>query len=396
MTTPFVFAGFASAPWWRALGQLTTARRLGDREAAKEAYALLLGELAKARLASLGEAVAEGLLAGEPLLARGEPIPAGLRRAAVSDLELLVELLDEADRLRSCPGLEDVPALEDLAESDAERYELARRLREEPPDELLEALLARYRRRGTGIFSRYRAFRWRGGALQGVARQASDDFGRLVGLDGQVMRLRANVERFLAGAPALHTLLYGPRGSGKSTAVRALASAYAESGLRLVEVLPDELRDLPEVVEALAEAPFRFIAFVDDLSFEELEHGYRPLKTILEGSVAQTPENLLIVATSNRRHLVRERFSERPPPENDDVHGWDTANEKLALADRFGLAITFPGADQRGYLAIVRQLAASYGVPLEPEVLEREALRFAEWGNGYSGRTARQFIDSVR
>jgi predicted AAA+ superfamily ATPase len=217
---------------------------------------------------------------------------------------------------------------------------------------------------------------------------------RLVAVERQIASLRENTERFLNRNPAHNTLLYGPRGSGKSTAVRGLLKAYHAESLRLVEISPSDLIDLPLIVEQLRKQPHRFVLFVDDLSFELSDHRYQPLKTLLEGSLTSRPENILVYATSNRRHLVTERFSERPDPLDDDVHGWDTQNERLALADRFGLTITFPTATQQRFLLIVEELARREG--LGGSVTTERALEYARWGNGLSGRTAQQFIDSVK
>ncbi len=151
---------------------------------------------------------------------------------------------------------------------------------------------------------------------------------------------------------------------------------------------------LPEISEQLRGRPHRYLIFTDDLSFEAGSSAYGPLKSLLEGSLTARPENILIYATSNRRHLVLERFGDRPDPSNADVHAWDTQHERLALADRFGLVITFPDATQRRYLDIVRGLAGRDRLT-DPD-LEERAVRFAEWGNGYSGRTAEQFVRALK
>ncbi len=152
--------------------------------------------------------------------------------------------------------------------------------------------------------------------------------------------------------------------------------------------------DLPVLLERLRHRPQAFVLYVDDLSFDGDDPAYRPLKSLLEGGLASRPTNVAVYATTNRRHLLPERFSSRPSPEDEDVSRWDTQHERLALADRFGLVITFPDATQRRYLELVRGLSQLHGVAEEVE--QEAALRFAEWGNGYSGRTARQFVDSLR
>jgi predicted AAA+ superfamily ATPase len=158
-------------------------------------------------------------------------------------------------------------------------------------------------------------------------------------------------------------------------------------------VFAQDLAELPNIVEVLGKQPTRFIVFVDDLSFEVGDDRYHPLKTLLEGALQRRPDNILIYATSNRRHLVTERLRDRPDPLDDDVHAWDTQHERLALADRFGLTITFPNANQRAYLTIVQGLAEQLSLVVDDE-LEARAINFAKWGNGLSGRVAQQFIDS--
>jgi predicted AAA+ superfamily ATPase len=391
----YVFRRLESEQWWQALGRLERSLRAGGGDEVAGAYRDLVSALVHGRHPSLAAAAGAALSEGEAVLAAVEPLPAGLAESALADLELIQARVTRdwrslAQQLTGAP----LPPLADLA-AENEHGNWVCRLLEEEPEALLGGLVARFRDCGTGLLGRFRAFRWRGGRLEGIARPAPDRLEELIGLERQIDQLTSNVERFLAGSPALHTLLYGPRGSGKSTAVRSLLVRYAASGLRLVEVAPDELGGLTELSEALRSGPHRYLAFVDDLSFEAGDAGYRPLKSLLEGSLSERPANVLLVATSNRRHLVRESFSDRPMPENDDVHAWDTEHERLALADRFGLTITFPSADQRNYLLLVRELARSRGIEADDGRLDVEAIRFADWGNGYSGRTARQFIDTL-
>lgn len=396
MTGCVVFKGMAESAWWQALDELESALEEGESRAVAISYSSLVAELVSAGHASLAAAAAEALCAGEEALARRDvSLPSGLRRAALLDLTLLRSRLkcDWQALAQAATGRELAPLRELAAPGGLESWAL--RVAGEEPEALLDALLARYRACGTGLLARHSAFRWRSGRLEGVERPARDRLEELVGLERQLERLTGNVERFLTGAPALHTLLYGPRGSGKSTAVRSLLARYCGEGLRLVEVGPEALAELPELGESLRDSPHRFLAFIDDLAFESGDSGYRPLKTLLEGSVVERPGNVLLIATSNRRHLVRESLSDRPMPESDDVHAWDTTNERLALSDRFGLLITFPPADQRQYLVMVRELARSRGIAAADGLLESEAIRFAEWGNGYSGRTARQFVDTL-
>jgi uncharacterized protein len=402
-------------PGWQALRDLDEALAVAEepRQASAaaarahpdarvaDAYAALVRALIAEDRADPASALAAAVLEEGNALGGLERPPQGLRAAAAADVESLQRAVRRdwhADAARLADA--SLPPLKQLApEPPSGAWEsgvaaLAAALLSEPAEAVLEWLLDRFREHGTGAPARYGALRWRGGGLEGIAHAAAVDGELLVGVDDQLGRLYTNTEALLAGAPAHNALLYGPRGSGKSTAVRSLLPRYQERGLRLVELPGEALERLPEVVERLRRHPQRFVLYVDDLSFEHGDRRYHPLKTLLEGSLSARPGNVVLYATSNRRHLLRERFSERPAAgEDDDVHAWDTHNERLALADRFGLTITFPSASQREYLHIVEVLAGHAGVQA-PDLVQR-AVRFADWGNGYSGRTARQFIDAV-
>ncbi|MCL6635108.1 MAG: ATP-binding protein [Peptococcaceae bacterium] len=197
--------------------------------------------------------------------------------------------------------------------------------------------------------------------------------------------------------PANNVLLYGDRGTGKSSTVKALLNHYRDRGLRLVEVAKGDLNGFALIARQLRDRPQRFIIFVDDLSFEESEVAYKELKAVLEGGLESRPANVLIYATSNRRHLVREHFSDRAAPAGPDgeVRGNDTVQEKLSLADRFGITVLFTSPDRALYLDIVRGLAKQRGISLAEGELERRALLWEAWHNGRSGRTARQFVDQI-
>ena len=399
----YVFRALWQKPWAQALQKL--AEVMVGRSAAEVevVYAELYAALSGAGHADLSAAAAAGLLYGESALARAAlSVPAGLLAGAQRDVAALLPLLrrDWQSEVAEIVG-DKVPPLEHLSRStDPKVQAFAELLNAAEVDVVTEALLGAYRTNGTGDLARFPAFRWSGGALYGVSQPAWAEAGRLVGLEGVLRRLDANTEAFLAGHNtntghgAQHTLLYGPRGSGKSTALRSLGGRYADAGLRFVEVVPESLSDLPTILETLRGRPHFYLLFVDDLSFEAGSRAYGPLKSLLEGSLGGRPQNALVYATSNRRHLVSERFSDRPDPLNDDVHAWDTQHERLALADRFGLVLTFPDATQRRYLEIVRGLAERDG--LQDTDLDTKAIRFAEWGNGYSGRTAQQFVEALK
>lgn len=250
---------------------------------------------------------------------------------------------------------------------------------------------------GTGLFAQYRALRWQSGELSGITHPDPIKLEELAGYQSQKDALIKNTEFLLAGYCALNVLLYGSRGSGKSSLVKALLQKYSQQGLRLIEVAKSNLKDLPVIVEQLRDVPQKFIIFVDDLSFEEDDDAFKALKVVLEGSLTARPQNVVVYATSNRRHLVREFFDERPrPSDSEEIHTWDTLQEKLSFSDRFGLTLTFEPANQDTYLTIIRHLADQVGIDLAQEDLKFRALQWATRHNGRSGRTARQFVDFLQ
>lgn len=263
--------------------------------------------------------------------------------------------------------------------------------------EIIADLANYYREFGTGIFAEYQAFRWQNSELVGILYPDPINLKELIGYELQREALIKNTQFLLAGYPALHVLLYGSRGTGKSSLVKSLLNEYGDRNLRLIEVSKTELKDLPSIVEKLRNLPQKFIIFVDDLSFEEDDDAFKALKVVLEGNLTARPQNVVVYATSNRRHLIREFFADRPrPSDNEEVHAWDTMQEKLSFSDRFGLTLTFEPADQKTYLTIVQHLAKQAAIKLPPEEIEQRALQWATRHNGRSGRTARQFVDFLR
>jgi len=261
----------------------------------------------------------------------------------------------------------------------------------------VEELAAYYRQYGSGLFAEYRALRWQAGQFIGIRYSDPIKLSALVGYESQRDALLKNTEFLLSGEMALHILLYGSRGSGKSSLVKSLLNEYSHRSLRLLEVAKSNLKDLPEIVEHLRGVSQKFIIFVDDLSFEEDDDAFKALKVVLEGNLTARPQNVVVYATSNRRHLIREFFVDRPnPKDNEEIHAWDTMQEKLSFSDRFGLTLTFEPADQKTYLKIVQHLAAQAEINLTQEDLEYQALQWATRHNGRSGRTARQFIDFLK
>ncbi|WP_091194654.1 ATP-binding protein [Formivibrio citricus] len=241
------------------------------------------------------------------------------------------------------------------------------------------------------------AFRWRsgngGGYMKAVAHPHEIGLEDLAAVEVQKARLYENTRQFVAGRTANNALLTGARGTGKSSLIKAVWQAFRHEGLRLIEVEKAHLQDLPEITDLLFGRPERFIIFCDDLSFEEGDHGYQALKTVLDGSIAAPSSNVLVYATSNRRHLVPEYFEENAATRHVDgeVHFSDAVEEKMALSERFGLWLTFYAMDQDAYLAAVQIWLARLGFGCWDEEVRREALQWALARGARSGRVAWQF-----
>ncbi|WP_353399302.1 ATP-binding protein [Hydrogenophaga sp. 5NK40-0174] len=242
---------------------------------------------------------------------------------------------------------------------------------------------------------RYRRRAGRQPVLEPVRRLAPMRFDDLRAIDDQKVRMQTNIERFVCGSPANNVLLTGARGTGKSSLVKASLQEYSGRGLRLIEVDKDDLVDLPDIAELVAGRPERFIVFCDDLSFDEGERGYKVLKSMLDGTVASGGENVLIVATSNRRHLLPEYMKENlsyTHTDDGEVHPGEVVEEKISLSERFGLWISFYPFSQEDYLRIVDQWLGALGLPdAELTSAHAPALVWALERGSRSGRVAQQF-----
>ena len=265
-------------------------------------------------------------------------------------------------------------------------------------DEVFAAVTAHYRDWGVGMFGLNRAFRLDDdGQLVAINNIESVTLGDLVGYETQKRALRENTEAFVAGRSCNNMLLYGDAGTGKSTSVKALLSEYGAQGLRMIEIYKHQFGQLSRVIAQVKNRNYRFMIFIDDLSFEEHEVEYKFLKAVIEGGVETRPTNVLIVATSNRRHLVRETWRDKNDMEFEgDVHRSDTMEEKLSLAARFGCAICYNNPNRQQYHDIVLALAARLpDLGLTEQQLLLEANKWEIRHGGISGRTAQQFINYI-
>ena len=237
------------------------------------------------------------------------------------------------------------------------------------------------------------AYRWRAGRLEAIEFPDLFPLDSLIGVERSIAKLRANTEAFTGGAPALDVLLYGERGTGKSSAVRGLLREFGPRGFRLVEIRRAAFSELPAIFAQLRPRDERFGLFCDDLSFAPGDSSFRELKAALDGGLEARPDNVIILATSNRRLLVPERASdnlEATLDRHNDLHPGETAEEKISVSDRFGLLLPFLAFNQETYLRIVDHHAREMGLTLDREELHARALRFSIQRAGRTGRTARQ------
>lgn len=264
-------------------------------------------------------------------------------------------------------------------------------------EEMFRLVTDYYRRYGFGVFAMNRAFRIRRDEsgleflpISNIDGVRLDD---LLGYELQKQQLRQNTEAFLNGKRANNVLLYGDAGTGKSTSVKALINEYYDRGLRMIEIYKHQFGDLSAVLGQIKNRNYRFIIFIDDLSFEENEVEYKFLKAVIEGGVETRPDNVLIYATSNRRHLIRETWNDRTDMEhNGDIHRSDTMEEKLSLASRFGVSINYNAPTPREYQDIVRMLARRQGIDMDEKQLLAMANTWEVRHGGFSGRAAQQFV----
>ncbi|WP_294156745.1 ATP-binding protein [uncultured Selenomonas sp.] len=260
-----------------------------------------------------------------------------------------------------------------------------------------------YRRYGVGMFGLNKAFRispyyesGKGELLEAITTTGDMKLSDLVGYESQKQRLVENTEAFVEGRKANNVLLYGDAGTGKSTSIKAILNQFYDRGLRMIEVYKHEFKYLQRIIAQIKNRNYRFIIYMDDLSFEEFEIEYKYLKAVIEGGLEVKPDNVLIYATSNRRHLIREVWTDRPDAVRDDMHENDTVQEKLSLSARFGLTIGYYRPSRQEYYDMVEILARRHPeITLTDEELKAGAVRWEMAHSQISGRAAQQFINSL-
>ena len=268
-------------------------------------------------------------------------------------------------------------------------------------DEIFRIVTDFYKTHGVGQFGLNKAFRLVGSegtvAFEPITNTTEVCLSDLIGYEVQKKMLADNTEAFIKGHKANNLLLYGDSGTGKSSCVKAILNEYHGLGLRVIEIYKHQFKDLSAVISKIKNRNYRFIIFMDDLSFEDFETDFKYLKAVIEGGMENTPDNILIYATSNRRHLIKETWTDRDEPARaNDVHYTDSAEEKISLVNRFGVTIRFDRPTQQEYLEIVRGIAQRYPeITLSDDELVRAAQQWTLWHGSVSGRRAQQFINHL-
>lgn len=339
---------------------------------------------------------------------RGE-VEGTINRAVLHDIIIFKEFFDYdfTDMVQTL-AVKDFELITHYESSDSESKVYNSRIRERicslavkftqnhTPEEMKATLTEFYKDYGVGKFGLHKAFRVvhdeRGVQIVPIQNIAHVYLNDLVGYEIPKQKLIENTEAFVEGRKANNCLLFGDAGTGKSSSIKGIANEYYDKGLRIIEVYKHQFQDLNDVITQIKNRNYKFIIYMDDLSFEDFEIEYKYLKAVIEGGLEKKPKNVLIYATSNRRHLVREKFSDKEE-RRDDLHAGDTVQEKLSLVSRFGVTIFFAAPDKKEFQNIVRVLAERYHVTMPEEELLLEANKWELAHGGLSGRTAQQFID---
>lgn len=338
-------------------------------------------------------------------------VQGSINPAALHDMEIFKEMFDyDLDNMFSQFDAESLSFIKNFETDENIGKMYNRRVRDRIID--LSAKLAKtetseefktmvtefYKDFGVGKFGLHKAFRVEHDSeveitpITNIAHVYLDD---LIGYDIQKAKLIENTEAFIEGKPCNNCLLFGDAGTGKSSSIKGILNKYYDRGLRIIEIYKHQFKDLNAVISEIKNRNYRFIIYMDDLSFEEFEIEYKYLKAVIEGGLEKKPSNVLIYATSNRRHLVKETFSDRNDYD-DELHKSDTMQEKTSLFARFGVSIYFPSPEKKEFNNIVKELAKRYSLDIDENELVLEANKWELSHGGLSGRTASQFIDYLR
>lgn len=329
-------------------------------------------------------------------LERKKDIDPSIKKLVLKDLDILFTLF-HYDFSMLLPLYKDVffhfPHTKQIINK--EIYELLSDLQEklsksQSVEEFYDILLEHYSRYGVGKYGLNKAFRFRNEKIIPIEHIGNNTLNQLIGYESQKERLKANTEAFIQGKKANNVLLYGDSGTGKSSSIKALLNEYYKDGLRMVEVYKHQFIYLPQIINELQNRNYKFVIFMDDLSFEDFEIEYKYLKAVIEGGLEKKPENILIYATSNRRHLIKETWNDRN--HDQEINSNDAKQEKLSLVSRFGVQIMYIHPDKQHYLDIVDGLAETYHIDMDKTNLHELALQWEIRNGGFSGRTAKQFI----
>lgn len=336
-------------------------------------------------------------------------ISGSINEIALHDFEIFKELFDcDLEKLSAAMDTMHFTFLENYDSGNKNSKVFNKRIRDRICDlskalaqtkdeiEFKQVLTQFYKEFGVGKFGLHKAFRIehteQGVEIVPITNIAHVHLDDLVGYESAKQKLIDNTEAFVEGRKANNCLLFGDAGTGKSSSIKGILNEYYDQGLRIIEAYKHQFQDLNEVISQIKNRNYRFIIYMDDLSFEEFEIEYKYLKAVIEGGLEKKPENILIYATSNRRHLVREKFSDKEE-RADDIHSNDTVQEKLSLVYRFGVSIYFGKPEKKEFQQIVKTLAQRHGITMPEEELLLEANKWELSHGGLSGRTAQQFID---
>ena len=324
---------------------------------------------------------------------RGDPLGSSLEDIVASDLLYIINFMEKINAnieetqifKNYLPGKEQsAPLTEEFKNILLQKRDIKL---------ITQALYRYYKKYSFGIMSECKAFVWRTGhGLVGVKNTQLESFDKLVGYEYQKKILRENTQAFLNNLPANNILLYGDRGTGKSSSIKALVPEYATQGLRLVEISKSDFGQIPEIMGTLSQYGRKFILILDDLSFERFEIEYKQLKSYMDGTLEQKPSNVLIYATSNRRNIINETWEEQ---QGEEIHVRDSINERTSLVDRFGIKIYYESPGQEEYFRIVSELAKRNNIDISEELLRKEANKWQMCSSGRSGRIARNFINNL-